>query len=328
MGMYDYINGEQIKCFYNPIFQKEYGLWHSGGSLISYNNGDKLPLKSLFYNYSSNLGILDITNLSDRKYILHIIKDGRVFKTVSDKDLVDSDLNGVNSFINYYGIKLNLKSKTDILNFMNDKEKFETYLKSIRKNANSILSNLNKSIKCSRKLKNKKANVFEFIKEEDIQKSSLIGYNLDKLNSEKANLIKDEQLLDELRKIVLERIEIEHKMAFKQYDEEDTKCTELINPLKEQFNERWILNDNYKEELFGELLTCFTGFLDCNGDVLEDKKDDFKSCIKKFFELIDEDDNIVSNYIHWQSKDDKKYKLELEQLLNDNFIKGLKSNLE
>ena len=50
MGMYDYINGEQVKCFYNLIPNVNNNLidddfWHSGGNLINYKNGDKIPIK-------------------------------------------------------------------------------------------------------------------------------------------------------------------------------------------------------------------------------------------------------------------------------------------
>ena len=51
--MYDYINGEQVKVFYTPIFGKlmseNYSTWHSGGSLSDYKTGDEVPIKTLYY---------------------------------------------------------------------------------------------------------------------------------------------------------------------------------------------------------------------------------------------------------------------------------------
>ena len=330
MGMYDYINGEQIKCFYSPIFNKDYGVWHSGGSLIGYSNGDELPLKTMYYKYASNLAILDIIDIAKKEYLLHIIKDGKVFKSVSGKDLIDEDLKNIESFINYYGTELNIKSKKDIINFINEKENIETSIKNIRKDAKCMLDSLNKSIQSSRRLKLEKAVVIEFIKEDDIQKSSLKGYTLEKLKEEKSDLLKNETLLEELQKIVLKRLKVEHKLAFKKYDEEDAKCQELLNPLSKQFNERWLIDKYSNEKFFGELLYCLTRFLTNDGKLTdnEEDKNDFKLCIKELFKLIEDDKNIINSYIYWQSNDDEKYKAELEEILDDEFIKRLKSELE
>ena len=54
MGLYDYLNGEQVKIFYSPVFWSENegeNVYYSGGGLRGYINGDKLPLKTLYYKY-------------------------------------------------------------------------------------------------------------------------------------------------------------------------------------------------------------------------------------------------------------------------------------
>ena len=45
MGMYDYINGEQVKCFYSPIYSSDglglaYNTWHNGGMFRNFSTGD------------------------------------------------------------------------------------------------------------------------------------------------------------------------------------------------------------------------------------------------------------------------------------------------
>ncbi len=65
MGMYDTINGEQVKCFYwthyyNPEKREEgCHLTISGGNLYYFDNGDKVPYKNSAYNYTKNFVILD-----------------------------------------------------------------------------------------------------------------------------------------------------------------------------------------------------------------------------------------------------------------------------
>lgn len=65
MGMYDTINGEQVKCFYwthyyNP--QKKTDGCHlcsSGGNLQYFDTGNKVPFKTNAYNYTENFIVLD-----------------------------------------------------------------------------------------------------------------------------------------------------------------------------------------------------------------------------------------------------------------------------
>lgn len=66
MGMYDTLNGEQVKCFpwYSfdamPLAQAGFINGH-GGSLAYYGDGSKIPYRSLAYNYSKNFIILILT---------------------------------------------------------------------------------------------------------------------------------------------------------------------------------------------------------------------------------------------------------------------------
>ena len=52
MGMYDAINGEQVKCFNWTSFNN--GIVCHGGDLMYYNTGDEVPYKSPHYNYGKN----------------------------------------------------------------------------------------------------------------------------------------------------------------------------------------------------------------------------------------------------------------------------------
>lgn len=95
MGMYDTLNGEQVKCF--P--------WHSfdvmsltpsgsigshGGNLKYYDNGSKIPYRSLAYNYGKNFIIFDFNPDLDpndsSNWVAHVIEDGLLKASVYKED--------------------------------------------------------------------------------------------------------------------------------------------------------------------------------------------------------------------------------------------------
>lgn len=115
MGMYDYINGEQVKCFYTPLFYiddiiEDKCISYSGGSLTGFNTGDKVPIQTMYYNYSKDFVVYDYRNDN----FAHVIKDGKVYETILLDDLSDEYLSFI--FIDYYGNALNIKNKEDVFN--------------------------------------------------------------------------------------------------------------------------------------------------------------------------------------------------------------------
>ena len=66
MGMYDTLNGEQVKCFpwysFDVIsLSPEGSIGGHGGNLKYYGNGSEIPYRSLAYNYGKNFIIFDFT---------------------------------------------------------------------------------------------------------------------------------------------------------------------------------------------------------------------------------------------------------------------------
>lgn len=107
MGMYDTIEGEQIKCF--------------SCDLNNYKIGDKVPC--LDFNYKENLIIMpfhsDLDNyLNDCKLI--IIKENKVFKLKSVRDLNKSDFNLNVEVISFKGTKTKIKTLEDFFVFLQD----------------------------------------------------------------------------------------------------------------------------------------------------------------------------------------------------------------
>ena len=79
MGMYDYLNGEQVKIFYTPVFGVYAGksiLWHSGGSLRKFNINDELPLKTIYYKYPDDMIVYAYGYSKDVSEDVWVIKNG------------------------------------------------------------------------------------------------------------------------------------------------------------------------------------------------------------------------------------------------------------
>lgn len=117
MGMYDYLEDEQVKMFYRPIFSNEsvegeIGTWHSGGSLMSYTIGEELPLKTLYYQYPDNFIVFDLQFSVEKLFIVEngILKD---MKPISK--LVDGEVE--RPVFNKYGTQLNIESKQDFYDY-------------------------------------------------------------------------------------------------------------------------------------------------------------------------------------------------------------------
>lgn len=123
MGMYDNINGEQVKCFPWVSLYKDEITYHYG-DLEIYETGDEVPYKRPHYNYGKNFIILDLNRYPESDYlgydyILHVIVDGKV------KDTFTDEIGDIDWFINetvvaYTGELLNIHCSEDIVNYIRE----------------------------------------------------------------------------------------------------------------------------------------------------------------------------------------------------------------
>lgn len=127
MGMYDTLNGEQVKCFPWYSFDvssidTEGVVSGHGGGLKYYGNGGKVPYRSLAYNYGKNFIIFDFNpdfdpnNATD--WIAHVIKDGllktSIYKQNAGEEFEEM-LKRSRKNISYYGSgNFKFKSISDI----------------------------------------------------------------------------------------------------------------------------------------------------------------------------------------------------------------------
>ena len=99
MGMYDTLNGEQVKCFpwysFDVMSLAQAGFINGhGGSLAYYGDGSKIPYRSLAYNYSKNFIIFDfnpdgLTMDDNNNWVAHVIEDGLLKASVYKENAGD-----------------------------------------------------------------------------------------------------------------------------------------------------------------------------------------------------------------------------------------------
>lgn len=125
MGMYDTLNGEQIKFFIKPYIMlpdsfSNSSLGFSGGSLNSYDEGDDVPYKTFWYNYSKDFNIIDFFPYDHDELIVHMIRDGKNIGIKTLDKLTEDDFS-CKSF-NDRGALMNIKSTEDIHEYLKNVE--------------------------------------------------------------------------------------------------------------------------------------------------------------------------------------------------------------
>ena len=132
MSLYDFIAGTQVKLFYTPALypiDKDDLFVRIGGSLTNYHKSEKLPIKTLFYNYPSNFIFHDYKDSSNQ---VLLIKNGVFVEKKKFKYLTDDDLS-LKTF-DYTGRELNLNTISDYEKIHKEfVDIFNTYFKELAK---------------------------------------------------------------------------------------------------------------------------------------------------------------------------------------------------
>lgn len=107
ISLYDYLGDEQVQLFYSPIICNE-KIAYLGGNFLKFNKGDKLPLKTLYYQYPDNFIVYH--NRTSEK-IISIIKNGVFLKTKYLKEISTTDLTEL--IVDIKGTPLNINKVSD-----------------------------------------------------------------------------------------------------------------------------------------------------------------------------------------------------------------------
>lgn len=95
--MYDFLGNTQIKCFPTPMLSPvedtkgvdpaAFDLWYMDGAFRRYTKGDRVPYKTLWYDYGKNFMVFDYRDSEGNGGLVHIISGGKYIKSVPYDEL-------------------------------------------------------------------------------------------------------------------------------------------------------------------------------------------------------------------------------------------------
>lgn len=325
MGLYDYINGEQVKCFYRPIFSVDEGIWHSGGHMTDYLDGDEVPTKTMHYKYPDNFMILDYKKYENSCYI-HIIKDKKIFKTCNLNNISNNDFKDNNLVVDYYGTSiLKINSTEDINCYIKESRNLNEKIKELNKDAHNTHAIFFKCFRLIQSLDEieEPSKVLDLISEDNFKlvKSILYKKNITsflQFKNKKEELLTDIQYLEELKPLFKEAFEKEFHRLNKEHESKKSIAYKLIQPYEEQHINKWYSKDIHAlEKEFGEYLDCIIYLFkekDRDSSIL-DNMGRYIACKKEFLNFIEKNIGIKERYIKW-SELNKEDVQTLENTLN------------
>lgn len=152
MGMYDTLNGEQVKCFpwysFDVMSLAQAGFINGhGGSLAYYGNGSKIPYRSLAYNYGKNFIIFNFNPDFDpndgSNWVAHVIEDGLLKASVYKEDAgeeFEEMLKRSRKNISYYGGgNFKFKSIADVNQYAVESDELIKKIDKLHEPANDVM---------------------------------------------------------------------------------------------------------------------------------------------------------------------------------------------
>lgn len=134
MGVYDYLGTTQVKCFYEPVMnylltptqydmKKDskslpFDIWFMHGRLKEYRSLQKIPYKTLYYNYGKSFMVFDPSNVEGTQ-LVHIIQMGRYIMSVEWCKL-NTILHPIRLVVDKTGQPLNIHHKKDFGKILTD----------------------------------------------------------------------------------------------------------------------------------------------------------------------------------------------------------------
>ena len=128
MGMYDTINGLQVKCFWDPLYVNNH-FDQSTGELRIFHTGDVVPYHTWWYDYTKDFDIIDNMRPKEDCVIVHKIRGGIVVGSIRNPKEIDFDTD-VNLCVDYCGNVLNIYNRYDYQDYLKgiDKRRVENGL--------------------------------------------------------------------------------------------------------------------------------------------------------------------------------------------------------
>lgn len=204
MGMYDYMGGEQIKCFPLAFVDSEdnkFNLRCIDGDFRGYRKGDRVPYQTLYYNYGKDFLIFDYMAalVEEDDIYVHIVEKGKYVKTIKYNKLPKNY--NIKKVVNKNGKELNINSSADLSlfitelsnNIKKDRELTEYYNKEFGVKGYNIRELKEKSVSSEEFMADldKRKKIFDIVceettrpfskkwyVEEELEENLLVGYLL------------------------------------------------------------------------------------------------------------------------------------------------------
>ena len=139
MGMYDHIINNQVKCFYVPCSYSNDGVHPLGGELKYFGKGNEVPYKTLYYDYSPNFIVIDISPEEEEDLVVfHLILNGKVKNSYNYKDMDNKYFQKVENVIDYNGDFLTISKKEEALILKENQNLYYEEYKRLKKNHNIL----------------------------------------------------------------------------------------------------------------------------------------------------------------------------------------------
>lgn len=322
MGNKDYINEEIIMCFPTPVIKKDNNgckYTFKNGDLVHFKNGSKIETKTNYYQYSSNLLILDY----DREIpIAHIIINDRIRNTLPVAELNKGIFNKVDQVIDIEGNELKVYSLNDIYNLIEALSVRKCEVESIYKNSKQMLA---ETIKLSNRMRQVDEamgsnRILDFIDTSNFNKVMIGISSVFRTQGNNLEEFKNEVLAKNNLRIYLAISDIIEKETFIQFKYAQLEHLDLKNEAKElskdiydKFSETWIKKDDYKlEKQLGCYIECLNEMY-WNYEYNENDINDLKETIQLF---LTQHKELKENYLEWLqgSEEDKD---DIRQLITE-----------
>lgn len=329
--MFDFINGVQVKCFYTPCYTSDEDsngghIFYSGGSSISYVNGDDIPENTGWFKYPNNFIIL---NLGDdiSGTTIHVIRDRKIQTTLDFKNITDSIFESIDCVYDCKGRIMNISSLSDIYCFFESKKECCNKESKIAKQKDIIYKEILNVSWVVRRVNVSDNKVFvNHISDDDYLEIKKFIYDYEGIKfSSKDELIdyireinEYNFLIKKIKSIILDRLSRELSFLEILYDEEFNKYEFLLNPILKKFNDTWFKDDIFQcEKKLGGYLECMNYILHHidNGTIrfgLINFAHDYNCCLNDIRKLLKKNDNLIHRYKEWLDVDFKtKTKIEM-----------------
>ena len=120
--MYDCLDGEQIRTFFVPAFDKNRGrgeIVRRGGRHRDFMKGEEVPVRTWWYRYADNMLII-VPDIDDEADAVHFIRDGKYLNTFYTPYIPSNVWKNNDLCVDYDGDLLFVNDAYSLCDYLND----------------------------------------------------------------------------------------------------------------------------------------------------------------------------------------------------------------